>query len=124
LGCVGAKKLADSNVAHPRYAIVGKPTSLRPIRANKGYCLAEVEVLGKEGHSAYPESGASAIYRAARFLERLEKLSNGILRQQTDSQFTPPFTTVNVGLISGGRAKNIIPGACRFTLEWRPLPSQ
>jgi len=29
-----------------------------------------------------------------------------------------------VGVISGGKAKNIIPGECRFTLEWRPIPSE
>ena len=65
LGCFGAKKLVEAGKGAARYAIVGEPTSLRPIRANKGYCLAEVEVLGKEGHSAYPESGASAIFRSA-----------------------------------------------------------
>ena len=34
----------------------------------------------------------------------------------------PWYKTLNVGMESGGRAKNIIPGSCRFTLEWRPLP--
>ncbi len=34
------------------------------------------------------------------------------------------LSTLNVGMIAGGKAKNIIPGACKLTLEWRPLPSQ
>jgi acetylornithine deacetylase len=38
--------------------------------------------------------------------------------------FDPPFTTLNVGVIKGGSAKNVIPGECRFTLEWRPIPTQ
>ncbi|MEN9800513.1 MAG: hypothetical protein RL653_4210 [Pseudomonadota bacterium] len=126
VGCVGARRLVELEVGKARYAIVGEPTSLTPIRAHKGYCLAEVEVRGKEGHSAYPDTGASAIFRAARFLEQLEKRSLGELRAVPlqDPDFDPPFTTVNVGLIQGGKAKNVIPGRCRFIVEWRPLPSQ
>lgn len=124
VGCLGAKRMVEAGVGGARHAIVGEPTSLTPIRANKGYCLADVEVRGREGHSAYPESGASAIFRAARFLRRLEELSRSSLSLQRDGAFDPPFTTVNVGLISGGKAKNIIPGVCRFTVEWRPIPGQ
>lgn len=124
VGCVGAKRLAQEGIGRARYAIVGEPTSLRPIRANKGYCLGEVELRGVEGHSAYPESGRSAIFRAGRFLQKLEARAQGQLRVQTDARFTPPFTTLNVGVISGGKAKNIIPGLCRFTVEWRPIPGQ
>jgi acetylornithine deacetylase len=124
LGCHGAKQLVDAGLGRARYAIVGEPTSLRPIHANKGYCLLEVTVEGKEGHSAYPESGASAIFRAARFLRGVEVISRTLLRDQADPRFEPPYTTLNVGMISGGKAKNIIPGQCRFVVEWRPIPSQ
>jgi acetylornithine deacetylase len=124
LGCLGAKRLVEDDLAACRRAIIGEPTKLVPVRANKGYCLAEVEVHGKEGHSAYPDHGASAIFRAARLIGKLEAWSKGSLRAVTNAAFTPPYATVNVGLISGGKAKNIIAGACRFTLEWRPLPGQ
>ncbi|HZI15303.1 MAG TPA: acetylornithine deacetylase [Myxococcus sp.] len=124
IGLVGAKKLVAAGLGRARHAIVGEPTRLTPVRANKGYCLAEVEVLGKEGHSAYPETGASAIFRASRFLQRLEQLATTVLREERDEGFQPPFTTVNVGVIQGGKAKNVIPGACRFTVEWRPIPGQ
>ncbi len=124
LGCEGAKHLVELGKGRARHAIVGEPTSLVPVRAHKGYCLAEVEVLGKEGHSAYPDEGASAIFRAGRFLQRLELLARTRLREDRDEAFEPPFTTVNVGLISGGKAANVIPGACRFWVEWRPIPRQ
>jgi acetylornithine deacetylase len=123
IGCLGAKKLVEHGRPRPAFAIVGEPTSLTPIRANKGYCLGEVTVRGQEGHSAYPGRGASAIVGAGRFLAELEKLE-GRLRQSTDLEFSPPFTTLNVGLIHGGKAKNIIAGECTFTLEWRPTPSE
>ncbi len=124
LGCVGAKKLVDAGKGRARRAIVGEPTSLRPIRANKGYCLAEIEVEGKEGHSAYPDTGASAVFRAARLLARLEAYSKNAMRQTLDATFAPAFATLNVGMISGGKAKNVIAGRCQLTLEWRPLPGQ
>ena len=123
IGLMGAKRLAESEPIHPRYSIVGEPTSLKPIRAGKGYSLAEVVVKGREAHSAYPALGASAIFRAARLVTRLELIADN-LKQQVHPAFDPPFTTLNIGLIRGGSAKNVLPGECRFTLEWRPIPTQ
>jgi acetylornithine deacetylase len=123
IGLRGAKFLADLKAIRPRYSIVGEPTNLQPIRAGKGYSLAEVVVRGREAHSAYPALGASAVFRAARLVIRLEHIADQ-LRQDQHAEFDPPFTTINVGLIRGGTAKNVIPGECRFTVEWRPIPSQ
>jgi acetylornithine deacetylase len=124
VGCYGAKQLVTAAKAKSRRCIIGEPTSLTPVRANKGYCLAELTFHGKEGHSAYPDTGASAVFRAARFLTKLEAYARAELRQSTDPAFEPPFSTLNTGIIAGGKAKNIIPGECRVTLEWRPIPSQ
>jgi len=123
VGCLGAKRLAESGALAARYAVVGEPTSLQPMRAGKGYCLAEVRVGGREGHSAYPALGASAIFRAARLIARIERVAEA-LRDAPHAAFDPPYTTLNVGVIGGGTAKNIIAGECRFTLEWRPVPGQ
>src|SRR5882762_3398079 len=123
LGLIGAKHLAAAQALHPRYAIVGEPTSLQPMRAGKGYCLAQVIVRGREAHSAYPAHGASAVFRAARLITQIEKIATALKNEQ-HADFDPPYTTLNVGLIQGGTAKNITPGECRFTLEWRPVPGQ
>src|SRR5438874_8934035 len=123
IGCLGAKRLADARPFNARYAIVGEPTSLQPMRAGKGYCVAEITVRGREAHSAYPGLGASAIFRAARLIERIESIAEE-LKNDLHKDFDPPFTTINIGLINGGSAKNIIPGECRFTLEWRTIPRQ
>ena len=123
IGLIGAKHLAEAKAIKASYAIVGEPTSLRPMRGGKGYCLAEVTVKGREAHSAYPALGQSAIAGAARLINRLEGVANH-LSLETHPLFDPPQTTLNVGLIQGGTAKNVIPGECRFTLEWRPIPGQ
>ena len=128
-GCLGARRLvaeagqgADPAL-RPSFAIVGEPTRMTPVLGHKGYCLAEIVVTGAEGHSAYPETGASAIFAAGRLLRELEQVASA-LQALPDPLFTPPWTTLNVGLIAGGKAKNVIPGSCTLTLEWRPVPSQ
>jgi acetylornithine deacetylase len=123
IGLIGAKRLAEARAIHSRYAIVGEPTSLRPMRAGKGYCLAEITIKGREAHSAYPALGSSAVFGAARLLAGIERIA-AHLESERHSAFDPPFTTLNVGLIRGGTAKNVIAGECRFTLEWRPIPGQ
>ena len=123
VGCLGAKQALAEGRIHPRHAIVGEPTSLTPVRAHKGYCAVEVEVEGVEGHSAYPEVGASAIHAVGRLFGDLERIGAELARER-DGTFQPPFTTWNVGVIGGGKARNIIAGSCRFTYEWRPLPGQ
>jgi len=123
VGLLGAKRLADARPLRARYSIVGEPTSLQPMRAGKGYCLAEIIVRGREGHSAYPALGASAIFRAARVIVRIEKIAEDLKAGRHES-FDPPYTTLNIGVIRGGTAKNVIAGECRFTLEWRPIPGQ
>src|SRR5713226_1435723 len=75
IGCLGAKRLADAQPFAAQYAIVGEPTSLQPMRAGKGYGLAEITVRGREAHSAYPHLGASAILRAARLIARIERIA-------------------------------------------------
>ncbi|HKR58539.1 MAG TPA: M20/M25/M40 family metallo-hydrolase, partial [Pyrinomonadaceae bacterium] len=82
VGLLGAKRLAAANPLKARYSIVGEPTSLQPIRAGKGYCLAEIVVRGREGHSAYPALGASAIFRAARLTTRIERLARELEHDQ------------------------------------------
>jgi acetylornithine deacetylase len=123
IGLVGAKRLAEACAVRARYAIVGEPTSLRPMRAGKGYCLAEIKVTGREAHSAYPQLGTSAVFGAARLISAIETIAKKLSTEQHPA-FDPAYTTLNVGLVQGGTAKNVIAGDCRFTLEWRPIPGQ
>jgi len=123
VGCLGARRLVEEGLLRPRFAAVGEPTRMIPVLGHKGYCLAEVTVEGAEGHSAFPETGASAILAAGHLLREIERVGDE-LSGDADPQFGPPYTTLNVGLISGGKAKNIIPGRCSLTVEWRPIPSQ
>jgi len=123
VGCLGAHRLVAEDRLRARSLVIGEPTSLHAARAGKGYCLGEVTIFGAEAHSAHPQQGRSAIYDAARFLQAIEDLAEEIAALRNDF-FDPPYTTLNVGTIRGGSAKNIIPGECSFLLEWRPIPGQ
>ena len=123
IGCRGARFLFEQKAIRARYAIVGEPTSLVAARAGKGYCLAKIEVFGKAAHSAFPEAGSSAIFAAARLLREIEGLAKE-LTENRNQAFSPPWTTLNVGEIHGGTAKNIVPSQCSMLLEWRPVPDQ
>ncbi len=118
-GCIGATKLLASESLRAKRVLVCEPTSLRPAIAGKGYGLAEVTITGKEAHSAFPREGKSAIFAAAAIIKQIESAT---MTATFNHLFDPPLTTFNVGTIEGGTAKNIIPGVCRFLVEWRPLP--
>lgn len=121
VGCIGSKRLIATDSLRPQRLVIGEPTSLRAARAGKGYCLARITIHGREAHSALPAQGVSAIYAAAHLISALEELSQQ-LAMETRDLFDPPFTTVNVGTIEGGTAKNIIPGRADLLAEWRPNP--
>jgi len=123
IGCVGAKRLLGEKQLCARYAVVGEPTQLHPVVAGKGYALGEVVVRGKAAHSAFPEAGRSAILDAATLIGSIRKIGLRAAMERHE-RFDPPFTTVNIGTISGGTAKNIVPAECRFLVEWRPIPGQ
>ena len=123
IGCIGAKHLLASGHIKPKRVVIGEPTSLHPARAGKGYCLAEVTVYGHEAHSAHPQQGSSAIYRAARLITAIEEFGLRFAKKQNDF-FNPGYTTLNIGTIQGGTAKNIVAGRCSFQLEWRPIPGE
>ncbi len=123
IGCTGAKMLLHEGRLRPAFAVVGEPTSLEPVRAHKGYCAVDVTVRGVEGHSAFRDVGVSAIHAAGKLLAEVERIEQE-MKDEQDAAFSPPWTTFNVGLIHGGKARNILAGECTFSLEWRPIPGQ
>ncbi|WP_058185191.1 acetylornithine deacetylase [Terracidiphilus gabretensis] len=121
IGCKGMERLLAQTNLHIRSAIVSEPTSLRPGIAGKGYGLARITARGAEAHSAFPSEGSSAIVAAAELIVRIQQLET-VRQQPPDTLFDPPHTTINVGTIHGGTAKNIVAGECTFLVEWRPTP--
>jgi len=123
IGCKGMEQLLASTEFRIGSAIVSEPTSLRAGVAGKGYGLARINVEGREAHSAFPQQGVSAISTAARLIVHIEEaFASNVHQAPADALFDPPRTTLNIGVIEGGTAKNIIPGRCGFLVEWRSIP--
>jgi acetylornithine deacetylase len=106
---------------HPkgsRFLINGEPTDNRLALASKGALRAEVRARGTMAHSAYPELGDSAVHKLIRALNRILDLElphvDGI-----------GPSTLNIGLIEGGRAPNVIADAANAAVLVRLVgPSQ
>jgi acetylornithine deacetylase len=94
-------KLANLEPKGSRFLINGEPTDNRLALASKGTLRAEIRAHGTMAHSAYPELGDSAVHKLVRALERL-------LAVELPTVDGVGPSTLNIGLISGGHAPNVI----------------
>jgi acetylornithine deacetylase len=126
LGCFGAPvMLADlaAHDIHPENCLVGEPTSMGVVVANKGIHCFRCAVHGHAAHSSLTPSGVNAIEYAARLICHIREIVDGMRAAGPyDRAFDVPFTTGQVGLIKGGVAHNVIPALCEFQFEFRNLP--
>ncbi|MGE0502093.1 MAG: acetylornithine deacetylase [Rhizobiaceae bacterium] len=125
VGCLGARtliqELARSGL-RPSVAIVGEPTEMRVIEGHKGCYEYTTEFVGLEGHGSQPAHGVNAVEYAVRYVSRLLDIGERLKpRAPAGSRFDPPWTTVQVGAMSGGSARNVIAGQCRVEWEMRPV---
>ena len=126
VGCRGVRPLVAHMRDHlpkPRLAIVGEPTSMQVVNAHKSAITFTTEVTGHEAHSSCTHLGVNAIMVAGELLGEVNRIRADVHgRQDASRRFDPPHSTVHVGLINGGTAKNIIPRLCSFMWETRLLP--
>lgn len=95
-----------------RFLINGEPTESKIAIASKGTLRAIITASGKMAHSAYPHLGESAIAKLVQALERLRTMP-----LPSDPEIGP--CTMNIGMISGGRAPNVIPDHAEAQLLYR-----
>lgn len=126
VGCLGVRSmLADleQRKHKPRLCLIGEPTAMRPVLGHKGKLAMRCRVHGAACHSAYAPQGVNAIEYAAKLINRLGDIGEDLARpEHHDRRFEPPFSTVQTGLIKGGRALNIVPAECEFDFEIRSIP--
>ena len=128
VGCRGVGRMIDkmcSELVLPKLVFIGEPTNMKIVTAHKGIQGFHTEVSGIAAHSSAPQLGVSAISYAAEIIQFLNKLSmEKQLDYDEETGFLPPWTTFNIGQITGGEALNIIPEFCSFNWEFRPLPNE
>ena len=112
---VGALHLDERGPGAPAeglHLVCGEPTEGLMASGHKGTVRVRIQARGKAAHSAYPEAGDSAIHRLLGLITHLQSLDWG------ESEILGS-TTLNVGLISGGVAGNVLAPAAEATLYWR-----
>src|SRR2546429_4416107 len=111
-------KVASQQPAGCKFLIDGEPTENRIAIASKGALRVELTARGRMAHSAYPELGESAIDKLIEALHRLRAM-----KLPEDKGFGP--STLNIGLIEGARAPNVVAARARAHLLYRLVgPSQ
>jgi len=126
IGCLGAHALAErlvGAVPRPQAVIVGEPTMMGVVNAQNAGGGIIATFTGFEAHSSMTHLGVSAIHFAGDFIHWLNELQVELAeRKRTDIDTVPGHTTVNVGIINGGTAGNILARECTLNWSYRTLP--
>jgi acetylornithine deacetylase len=126
IGCLGAHSLAEKLVGavpRPQTVIVGEPTMMSVVNAQNSGGGLNATFTGFEAHSSMTHLGVSAISFAGEFIHWLNELQVELSQRKHPHLDTMPnHTTINVGIISGGTAGNILARECVLNWGYRTLP--
>jgi len=122
----GAKAIARHagklGINNARYAVVGEPTDMRPIRMHKGMMMESIQLTGQAGHSSNPALGNNALEAMHKVIGELLLWRDELQNKYRDPMFEVPVPTMNFGHIHGGDNPNRICGSCELQIDIRPLP--
>jgi acetylornithine deacetylase/succinyl-diaminopimelate desuccinylase family protein len=99
-------------------ALVGEPTDLQPVIAQKGALWLRILTLGKSAHGSRPHLGVNAIEKMTNLIKRL----NSIPLEEEHPLLGKP--TLSIGTIQGGTKINIVPDRCEIEVDRRMLPRE
>lgn len=118
----GARYLVEKGLKPGRYAVIGEPTGMKPIRMHKGVMMESIRVHGKAGHSSDPSLGASAIEGMHLVMAELLAWRRELQAKHRNPLFKVDAPTINLGAIHGGDNPNRICAHCELHIDIRPLP--
>ena len=130
IGCTGAPPMIEAMqpvLPKGSAVIVGEPSSMQAVTGHKGGIGFNTHVVGFEVHSSLLHTGVNAIMAGAKLIEWANEMNTeNLARKPSDlaAMFDPPFTTVHVGMISGGTAHNITAKDCYFAVDFRVVPGE
>jgi len=118
-GANGMGYLVESGSVAADCAINAEQTDLAIMTAYKGNCCIEVKVTGATAHGSTPELGINAIEKAAKVIQTIASIG-----MTYEAHPMLGSSTVNIGMVHGGTAPNVVPYECTFTLDIRLVPGQ
>ena len=126
IGCKCAEPMAREFLARnvqPELIVVGEPTMMQVVDEHKGIDSFETHVTGVASHSSEGRDDENALYIAAELALTLRDIHrNQREKAETDSRFPVPYSTVHVGTMHAGTARNINSDHGNFCWEVRPMP--
>jgi len=118
----GAKALVAAGKPKARFAVIGEPTSGKPLRLQKGVMMERVIIEGRSGHSSDPSLGHNALDAMHAVISELMTYRRELAATWHNPLFTVPTPTLNLGCIHGGDNPNRICARCELQYDLRPLP--
>ncbi len=122
----GAKAIANNaeqlGLNNARYAVIGEPTNMKPIRMHKGMMMESIQLTGHAGHSSDPALGNNALEAMYKVMGELLRWRDELQSKYKNPLFEIPVPTMNLGHIHGGDNPNRICGSCELQIDIRPLP--
>ena len=110
----------------PTRALIGEPTNFEIYPAHKGYAMFNIRVDGKGGHSSMPHAGLNAIEKMSDVIQLIKETGRDLQTHITaeNKQLFPesPYSTLNLAIINGGLAANMIADTCKLTVSIRVAP--
>jgi len=123
-GCRGVPHLLAALpglCARPAGAIIGEPSGLTPVLAHKGKLAIRLRATGVAGHSSRPDLGSNAIHTLLPVLAEAVRQARALQDGPQDARFAPPWSSLQIGTVSGGLALNVIPDLAEAELEARAI---
>lgn len=118
----GARALVARGLGGARYAVIGEPTGLTPIRMHKGIMMEAIRVQGHSGHSSNPALGRNALEAMNQVMSELLALRTELQARYRNTGFEVSVPTLNLGCIHGGDGANRICADCELHFDLRTLP--
>ena len=128
IGCMGVRSLIDmleTAPMRPRFCIVGEPTGMQVATGHKGKVALRATCIGREGHSALAPMALNALHLAVDFANAVRGLQGRVAAAGLrDGDYDVPYTTLHVGLLTGGVQVNIVPNRAVVDFEIRSLAAE
>ena len=124
IGFGGIYDIVKTSEIFPETMIFGEPTNNEILLGSKGILELDIKFKGIKAHSSNPDKGKSANMNAVKFLYELDEFYNKNIKKDLNENYEVPFTTMNVGLMNGGSAKNSVSANCDITIDFRTIKKE
>jgi len=127
IGCLAAPELIEHMQSYykekPKFAIIGEPSLMQPIVGHKGICVYDTYVNGSAGHSSGILKEVSALHESSRLILWLEEKMKALISAGSlDYRFTPPHSSLHIGVFNSGVLANVIADKAHFSWDARVIP--